>query len=165
MKDFQDRYSSMFRDATRDAESCPAAESLADLASGRVWLWQRRRLVEHISHCSDCAADYRVLTAARSGLVTALEGQAHSGEGVSDGWRWSGLTAVAALVMVALSVSILIQTDVSAPATENRVLFASEFELGPSNGNHPSGHDRLFTSDFGEAEGKGGKLFRDDFGG
>jgi len=170
MKIFQDRYSKMFRDATRgaghDASGCPPSASLAGLAGGRVWPWQRRRLVEHISHCSDCAADYRVLTAARSGLLTALEGQAHADKGISGGWRWhTGMAAMAALVVVALSVSMLIQTDVPTPATDNRVLFASEFEPGQAQANHQSDHDRLFTSDFGEAEGTGGKLFRDNFGG
>lgn len=170
MKDFQDRYSPMFRDATRaaahdDAGRCPPADSLADLAAGRAWPWQRRRLVEHLSHCSHCADDYRVLTTARGGLVTALEDQAHAGDGIAAGWLRPGLAAAAALVVVALSVSVMIQTDTPAPLTEDGVLFASEFERSPGRGARQPGQDRLFVSDFGESEGEGAQLFRDDFGG
>src|SRR6056297_1807302 len=86
MKDFQDRYSSMFRGTTRDAENCPPAEWLAALAAGRAWPWRRRHLAEHLSHCSHCADDYRVLTTARGGLVSALEGQGNAGQDVAAGW-------------------------------------------------------------------------------
>ena len=169
MKDFQDRYSPMFRDATRgatdDANRCPPADSLAALAAGRVWPWQRRKLVEHLSHCSDCADDYRVLTTARGGLVTALDKHGHAGEGLAAGWLRPGLAASAALVVVALSVSVLLQTDAPAPVAERGVLFASEFERGSRAAEHLPGQDRLFTSDFGESEGQSGRLFRDDFGG
>jgi hypothetical protein len=166
MKDFQDRYSPMFRDAMRDPGDCPPAESLADLAAGRTWPWQRRRLVEHLSHCSACSDDYRVLTTARGGLITALEEQGHAGEGLTAGRLRPGLVAAAALVVVALSVSVLVQTDAPAPLAENGVLFASEFERGPrAVERQPGQPDRLFTSDFGEPEGQGGRLFGDDFGG
>lgn len=165
MKDFQDQYSPMFRDATSGGEHCPSAESLVGLASGRVWPWQRRKLVRHLSHCSDCADDYRVLTTARGGLVTALEGQCHAGEGVTAGWLRPGLAAAAALVVVALSISVLVQTDAPAPVSEHGLVFASEFEQGPDRTESQSGHDRLFISDFGESAGEGAQLFRDDFGG
>lgn len=166
MKDFQDRYSPMFRDAMRDGVHCPPPESLADLAAGHVWPWRRRRLVEHLSHCSECADDYRVLSAARGGLITALEEQGHAREGLAAGRLRPGLMAAAALVVVALSVSVLVQTDAPAPLAENGVLFASEFERAPSGVERtPDRQERLFTSDFGEPEGRGGRLFRDDFGG
>lgn len=165
MKDFQDRHSTMFRDATRDAEHCPPADSLANLAAGRTWPWQRRRLVEHLAHCSDCADDYRVLTSARGGLVTALEGQAHSGDAVAAGWLRTGLIGAAALVVVALSVSVLVQTDAPTPASGHGVLFASEFERGPYTVQRQALPERLFTSDFGEPDGDGSQLFRDEFGG
>jgi len=164
MKDFQDRYSPMFRDATRGSEHCPPAESLAELAAGRLWPWQRRKLVEHLSHCSDCADDYRVLTAARGGLVTALEGHGHAGRGVAAGWLRPGLVAAAALV-VALSVSVLVQTGGSSPGADQGVLFASQFEPGPRQAARQPEQERLFTSDFGESQGQNAQLFRDDFGG
>lgn len=161
MKDFQDRYSPMFRAAARDPGHCPPAGSLAVLAAGRAWPWQRRRLVDHLSHCSDCADDYRVLTAARGGLVTALEDQVHAGEGFAAGWVRPGLAVAATMAVVALGVSVLVETD--AP-TERGMLFASEFEPGPRSTPSNAQPERLFTSDFGEPEGKGGPLFRDDFG-
>lgn len=169
MKDFQDRYSPMFRDATRDAthdaERCPPSESLADLAAGRTWPWQRRHLVEHLSNCRDCADDYRVLTAARGGLVTALEGQGHAGEGLAAGWLRPGLVAAAALVVVALSVSVMVQTGGPSPASDQRTQFASRFEPGLRQPDRQPDQDRLFSSDFGESGGEGAQLFSDDFGG
>lgn len=165
MKDFQDRYSPMFRDATGGDEQCPTSGALADLAAGRTWPWQRRRLVDHVSHCSDCADDYRVLTTARSGLVTTLEEQGHPGEVPSAGWLRPGLAAAAALVVLALSLSVLVQTDTPAPAAERGVLFASEFEPGPRQAERQPDRDRLFISDFGESEGEAARLFGDDFGG
>lgn len=165
MKAFQDRYSPMFRDATREAEYCPPSESLADLAAGRAWPWRRRRLVGHLARCSDCADDYRVLTAARGGLVTALEGQGHAGEGLAAGWLRPGLFAAAALVVVGLSVSVMIETDAPAPVVERGVLFASEFERGRSEPRRDARPEHLFTSDFGEPGGEGAQLFSDDFGG
>ena len=169
MKDFQDRYSPMFREATRgathDAERCPSPDSLAALAAGRAWPWQRRRLVEHLSVCSDCTGDYRVLATARAGLVTALEGQGHAGEGLAAGGLRPALFAAAALVVVALSVSVMVQTDAPAPVVERGVLFASEFEHGPRESRRHAQPEQLFTSDFGEPDGQGAQLFRDDFGG
>ena len=76
-----------------------------------------------------------------------------------------GLLAAAALVVVALSVSVLVQTDAPAPVSERGVLFASQFEQGPRRTEHQPGPERLFTSDFGEPEGQSAHLFRDDFGG
>ncbi len=164
MKDFQDRYSPMFRDATRGGAQCPPAELLADLAAGRVWPWQRRRLAEHLSNCSDCADDYRVLTTARGGLVTALDDtRAGNLAGSASAWLRPSLAA-AALVVVALSVSVLVQTSAPAPSAEHGVLFASHFEPSPYGTERKPEQDRLFTSDFGETEGEGTPLFHDDFG-
>lgn len=166
MKDFQDQYSPMFRDATRgDAGHCPSAGSLADLAAGRAWPWQRRRLVKHVAHCSDCADDYRVLTTARGGLITALDGQGHAGDGLMAGWLRSGLAA-AALVTVAVSVSLMVQTENPVPGTENGALFVSQFEPGARTPQQRLAEsDTLFASDFGESRGEDGPLFRDNFGG
>jgi len=165
MKNFQDRYSPIFRDSACTEDACPPAESLADLAAGNVWPWRRRRLVEHLSHCSHCADDYRVLTTARHGLLMALEGQGHADQGVAVGWLRPGLVATAALVVVALSVSILVQTGGPNPASDQGVLFASQFEPGSRHAERQPERDRLFTSDFGESGGEGAQLFRDDFGG
>ncbi|HMB39908.1 MAG TPA: hypothetical protein VKO85_12595 [Wenzhouxiangellaceae bacterium] len=151
----------MFRGTTRDAENCPPAEWLAALAAGRAWPWRRRHLAEHLSHCSHCADDYRVLTTARGGLVSALEGQGNAGQDVAAGWLRPGLVAAAALVVVALSVSVLVQTGGPSAASDPGVLFATQFEPGQRKADQ----DRLFTSDFGESEGEGAQLFRDNFGG
>lgn len=156
MKDFQDRYSPMFRVATRGEAQCPPAESIADLAAGRAWPWRRRRLVEHLSQCSDCADDYRTLTTARDGLVTALERHGHSGQGLAARWMRPGLAAAAALVVVALSVSVLVQTADRSPVVDSGVLFASEFERAPHQDERQPGEERLFASDFGEPDGDGG---------
>jgi len=168
MKKFQDRYSPMFRDATcgatHDAGHCPPAELLADLAAGRAWPWRRRRLVEHLSHCSHCADDYRVLTTARDGLVSALEDRCRDDEGVRPGWLSAGLASAAALVVVALSVSVLVTTDGPSRGPEQGVLFASQFEPVPRAVRSQSPSERVFTSDFGETEGSV-QLFRDDFDG
>lgn len=165
MKDFQDRYSTMFRDSASTQSTCPPAESLADLAAGRAWPWRRRRLVEHLSNCSHCADDYRVLTTARDGLRMALDGQDRADQGLAARWLRPGLAATAALVVVALSVSVLVQTGGPSPASDQGVLFASQFEPGPSQPDRQPAEDRLFTSDFGESDGEGAQLFRDDFGG
>lgn len=165
MKDFQNRTSPMFRKFTRDCADCPPAESLADLAAGRTWPWRRRRLVEHLSHCSDCTDDYRVLTTARGGLHAALDGYAQPAEGLATRWMRPGLVAAAAMVVVALSVSVLLQTGGSSPASDQGMLFASQFEPGPRQAQRQPEQERLFTSDFGEPASKGRQLFRDDFGG
>lgn len=164
MKDFQDRYSLMFRDAAGGAENCPRAGSLADLAAGRAWPWRRRRLIQHLSHCSDCVDDYRVLTMARDGLVTALERQAHAGEGpVAARWKRPGLAAAAVLAMVAISVSVLLESGSRSPVSEPGAMFAGE--PAPGRADLQPDQDRLFNSDFGEPEGRGAQLFSDDFGG
>ena len=168
MKDFQDRYSPMFRDATRgatdNADCCPPAELLAQLAAGRVWPWQRRKLVEHFSHCSDCADDFRVLTTARGGLLTALEGKGHAGKGLTIAWLRPGLAA-AALVAVTVSLSLLVQTEGPGPIGGSGELFVSQFEPGTRQAQRQPEQDRLFISNFDEPQDRNAPLFRDDFGG
>ena len=165
MKDFQNRYSQMFRDSTREPDQCPSAESLADLAAGRTWPWQRRRLVEHLGDCSHCADDYRVLTTARGGVLAALENHGYSGEGLAIQWMRPALVATAAMGVAALGIAVVLQTGGSNPASDHAVLFASQFEPSQRQAEHAPGHDRLFTSDFGEPDGESAQLFRDDFGG
>lgn len=165
MKNFQDRYSPIFRDSACTEDACPPAESLADLAAGNAWPWRRRRLVEHLSHCSHCADDYRVLTTARDGLLMALEGQSQADQGLAARWLRTGMAVTAALVVVALSAAVLVQTGGPSPVSDQGVLFASQFEPGTRQADRQPAPDRLFTSDFGEPDGEGSQLFRDDFGG
>lgn len=170
MKEFQNRYSAMFRrsNAVADdcAENCPPAGALSDLAAGRTWPWRRRGLVEHLSHCSACADDFRVLTNARGGLVTALETHAHDSAGAAPAWLRPGLAAAALAVFTALGVTVLVETGGPGPVAESGVIFASEFEpRHDRRRGHENTEEQLFTSDFGEHEGEGGRLFRDDFGG
>lgn len=161
MKDFQDRYSAVFRRATRKAGHCPSSEALARLAAGRAWPWQRRRLVDHLGRCSDCADDYRVLAAARGGLTGALEAHADSSPGDAPAWLRPGLAALALAGVTALGIAVLVETGDPSRASGQDMLFVSQFEPGSSQ----PVQDRLFSSDFGDAEGAGAPLFRDDFGG
>lgn len=166
MKDFQGRFSPMFRRAGTD-QSCPSASGLADLAADRAWPWQRRRLVDHLSHCSECADDYQVLTIARDGLLLAMEDHAQSRGGIGlVGWMRSGMVSAAAIAVLALGLSVLVHTGGPGPVDESGILFASEFEpQARRGGDSNSVPERLFSSDFGEPDGEGVQLFRDDFGG
>lgn len=170
MKEFQDRFSAMFHRSTASAgdcaDHCPPAGDLSDLAAGRTWPWRRRRLVEHLSHCSACADDFRVLTTARGGLVTALENHTRDSAGAAPAWLRPGLAAAALAVFTALGITVLVETGGPGPAAETGVTLASEFEPRHARQAQRAGTgERLFSSDFGESEGDGGRLFRDDFGG
>ena len=166
MKNFQDRYSTMFRRAEREADHCPPGESLARLAAGRAWPWQRRRLVDHLGRCSDCADDYRVLATARDGLTDALEsGQETRGTvGLSPVWLRSGFAAAALAGVAALGIIVLLETGGPGPWSASDTMAANGVDS--SRGEPGAGNDdRLFKSNFGEPEPTDGPLFRDDFGG
>lgn len=157
MKAFQDRYSTVFRRATWHADRCPPSEALARLAAGRAWPWQRRRLVDHLGRCSDCADDYRVLAAARGGLIGALEAHAGAAPGAAPAWLRPGLAAAALAGITALGIAVLVETDGPGPWAGPDML-ASHGAVSPAD-------DRVFKSDFGEPKPDEGPLFRDDFGG
>lgn len=165
MKAFQNKYSATFRRATPDNQACPPAESLARLAAGRVWPWQRRNLVDHLAHCSDCADDFHVLTVARPGLTAALETHTRDSAGLAPAWLRPGMAVAAVAVVATLAVTVLVETGGRSPVSEQGVLFASEFEPGPRPAGRTSDQDRVFTSDFGDSERRDARLFRDDFGG
>lgn len=156
----------MFRRTTRaSSEACPPAESLARFAAGRVWPWQRRNLVDHLTQCSDCADDFHVLTVARPRLTAALETHARDSTGPAPAWLRPGMAVAAVAVVATLAVTVLVETGGRNPVSEQGVLFASEFERAPRPAGRATDQDRLFTSDFGESESRGAQLFRDDFGG
>jgi len=166
MKDFQDRYSAMFRRAGREADPCPSGESLADLAAGRAWPWQRRRLADHLGRCSDCADDYRVLVMARDGLLDALGTPRESRDpaGLSPVWLRSGFAAAALAGVAALGIAVLLETGGPGPWNAEETMAANGVESSP--GEPGAGDDeRLFKSSFGEPAAVDGPLFRDDFGG
>lgn len=170
MDNIQDRYSTSYRRGNRpDGCACPPSGALADLAAGRAWPWQRRRLVEHLGSCNDCADDYRVLTRARGGLVGALEelGRAN-GNRTLPGLR-PALAAAALAAFVALGAAVLLESGAPGPVAEPGAIFAGEFESAQArraNVTSPS-DEVVFRSDFqGDfADGDGGRVFSDDFGG
>jgi len=166
MKDLQDRYSTMLRRASRRADQCPPGEALAALSAGRVWSWQRRRLIEHIGCCSDCADDYRVLTMARAGLIDALETHAGDVPDNVSNWLRPGLAAIALAGFTALAIAVLVGTGGPGAWSEPDMIAANGVES--RQGRHKAvapGEDRVFKSDFGEPSQVDGPLFRDDFGG
>jgi len=164
MKDFQNRYSAIFRRAVGRPGTCPPADALASLAAGRAWPWRRRRLAGHLSRCSRCADDYRVLVAARGGLIGALEAQAGGASGQAPGWLRTGLAAGALAGITALGIAMLVETGSPGPWSGPDTMAANGFES--SAGQPPAGaEDRVFNSDFGEPEPADAPLFRDNFGG
>ena len=166
MKNFQNRYSAMFRCAPRDVDDCPTAESLARFAAGRAWPWQRRRLTDHLGRCSDCADDYRVLAMARDGLTDALESgrETRGTVGLSPVWLRSGFAAAAVAGVAALGIIVLVETGGPGPWNPSDSMAANG--AASSRGEPGVGNDdRLFKSNFGEPEPTDGPLFRDDFGG
>ncbi|MFO7762707.1 MAG: hypothetical protein R6V61_03110 [Wenzhouxiangellaceae bacterium] len=162
MKDFQQRYSAVFRRAARKADHCPSGDSLAMLAAGRAWPWQRRRLVDHIGRCGDCADDYRVLAAARSGLLDALEAHAGPASGHAPAWLPSGLAAAALAGVTALGIAVLVETGAPDSWSVSDTVAISDAERSP--GGRGQSEDTLFKSDFGASEAADVPLFRDDFG-
>ena len=166
MKDFQDRYSAIFRQATRTADQCPPGNSLARLAAGRAWPWQRRRLADHLGRCSACADDYRVLLMARDGLTDALESgrETRGTVGLSPVWLRSGFAAAAMAGVAAVGIAVLLETGGPGPWNPSDTMAANGVE---SSSGEPGADDddRLFKSNFGEPEAVDGPLFRDDFGG
>ena len=166
MKNFQNRYSTVFRRAADKADHCPPGESLARLAAGRAWPWQRRRLADHLGRCSACADDYRVLLTARAGLTDALESgrETRGTVGLSRVWLRSGFAAAAMAGVAALGIIVLVETGGPGPLNAADSMAANGVES--SRGEPGAGqNDRLFKSNFGEPESTDGPLFRDDFGG
>jgi hypothetical protein len=147
-----DRLKQLYRQRSA-ASTCPAPGSLSDLAAGRAWPWQRRRLVRHLADCSACADDYRTLLAARPGLSTALAGFEPERVGPA-GWLRPSRALAAAVGALALGVVLVGQwDDDAAPAPQSGELFASEFEPAAPAGDAAPSADRLFRSDFDSRRG------------
>ena len=164
MNNSQDRYSAMFRRATRDGDDCPTAESLVSLAAGRAWPWERRRLTDHLGRCSACADDYRAVATARDGLIGVLEAHAGVSSRGAAAWLRSGVTAAALAGVAALGIAVLVET--AGPGLWSDADRLASHEAAAGHGRHRSqAEDRLFKSNFGEPEAVDGPLFRDDFGG
>ena len=153
------RLADRYRAHHADGRACPESRSLARLAEGRAWPWQRRRLTDHLAGCAHCAGEYRTLLAARDGLRDAL-GVTPRGDG-GPGWLSGLAPAGAAAFAIAAVCAVLVfhegpgtRPDPS-PATDT--IFASSFgpdraPVDPEGAAHrdPAG-DVLFRSDFDRA--------------
>ena len=145
MKDNRtDNLGPLYRRMTGSSECLPA-DALVDVAAGRAWPWQRRRVVAHLAECPHCADDYRAVRGVRDDMLGALDELAPaSRRGLPPVWGGAAFAAAAALVAV-LGVSVLIDRDTAGPAADEPVLFAAEFE--PAEPRHAAG-ETLFSSDF-----------------
>lgn len=148
-----------YRRNVRPPDACPESADLAELAGGRPWPWQRRRLVNHLASCPHCASDFQTLLAMRGGLHDAL-GAPRPGERSRVGWLAAfGTAGACAAVLVA--VLLLPQgMERNAPvSTESDLLFASDF----APGTRQRADETLFSGDF---DGPGSDhLFESNFGG
>lgn len=118
-----------------EARDCPDSESMARVAAGEAWPWQRRRVAAHVSKCSHCAAEYRTLLAARDGLRDAL-GLAPHASSAGNWLRGPAVAGVAAVAVVAIVASIAV-TESPEPLDPSSTRVAS------------SGTETIFSSSFG----------------
>lgn len=130
---------------TAESGTCPPAEMLTEVAAGRAWPWQRRRLVNHLAQCPCCADDYRAVRNVRDDMLATLDDVADTPRrGLSPIWGGAAFAAAAALV-VALGVAVLVDHDTVSPSADDTLLFAAEFE--PADTRHDPA-ETLFRSDF-----------------
>jgi len=151
----------IYQATTQDRRCCPESGSLARLAAGQAWPWQRRRLAAHLAGCAHCADEYRTLLAARDGLRDAL-GLTPGGATAGDRLPRLVPAGVAAVAVAALSAALVFNTDPENrphPAPAADTIFASNFDPKPApvdpegaGRRDPSG-DVLFRSDFDETSG------------
>ena len=147
------------------AGDCPSAEQLSALATGRLWPWQRRRLVAHLGRCSSCAADFQILARLRHSLESALEGPRSATSSRRPVPTFvSGLAGAAAFAVMALGVVAWIDHSPNGPGAtaETDVIFANRFE--PAADAAERRDDTLFKSDFGGPNAEP-RVFVDSFGG
>jgi len=134
---------------------CPDSSMLARLADGRIWPWQRRRLVAHLGRCTACADDYQVVSRARAGLTDALAGF----ETPTTSLR-PALIGLATAGLVALAVVLVAPPE--RPVFDHGMASHS----GSVERADPSPEaDVLFSSNFDHAPAESRALFRDDFDG
>ncbi|MDT8410403.1 MAG: hypothetical protein RQ741_12435 [Wenzhouxiangellaceae bacterium] len=134
--------------------NCPASTRLSDLSEGRLWSWQRRALLAHLSTCSHCADDYRSLLSAREGLQQALMGvAAPRGHGIGSWLTGAGTAAAAVALLAVVVLSPETQAPPSTPVADNGhgVIFSSDFDAGREPGDSENASDDLlFSSNFGD---------------
>jgi hypothetical protein len=166
MSEHDTKLSRLYRRTRQSADHCPDSAALADLAGGRVWPWQRRKLLGHLSTCSHCAAEMRSLLAIQGGLHDAL-GVARPSMLGRPGWMAAFGTAGACAAALAVILLLPGHDRVDAPTAPGKdLLFASTFAEGAAGTTndtlfrgdfdgdfHDNGPDRLFASDFGEPLG------------
>lgn len=153
MNEFQQKVSEMYRATPVDDRDCPPSEQLARWLEGRLWPWQRRALLEHVSTCSDCADAVQLVLHAEDGLCETLGVRR---AGATPAWRpVLGFGAAASTALLAAWL-LLPMSPVPAPDMHSNAgdaLFASNFDdvtAGRTPGPAPrkTGQDILFQSDF-----------------
>lgn len=171
MTDTDKQIQSSWRRARLTDGPCPPSARIAALAVGRVWPWQRRRLVDHLATCPACAADYRVLDTARDGLQSALQ----SHEAAPRAGAAFGRFGFAAAALVAVVVGgFLLSNDPGTIRTPGQpgagtatpdAIFSSAFEPGERPASNTEGDsDTLFRSDFSPPRERRKGTFSDGFG-
>lgn len=157
---------------TAPADSpCPSSKRLAALASGQIWPWQRRSLVDHLAGCPACAADYRVLDAARDGLQSALRSHL-PGRRAGPAFGRFGFAAVALVAVVAGGLLFSTHSDlVRSPGQASDAgaapdaIFSSAFEPAERPAaNARNDSDTLFHSNFSAPQNQRDGTFSDGFG-
>ncbi len=172
MSELDPRWRPLYRRHTAAPDACPTGERLAGLAAGRIWPWQRRRLVAHLTACTDCADDVRVLLDARAGLEAAFAAHHAALKPAAESrparpWqpllRPLPLAATAAAAAVALAVVFLPRPDpqTSRQLAGDDLILANDFEISIARNEDPL----LFQSSFDGAPDPEPALFKDNFGG
>jgi len=163
------------------ATACPDSCSLVRLAENRLWWPARKRLLQHLTECSACADDYRVMRQAALDMRSALFIPAASGNR-APGWLPS-LTAVftaqrpmrpvmlAASVLLAVS-ALMLMTSASRQHSDDDAMLADRAAQSMPFAAVSAADDVLFRSDFDSSQVAGQRggsaqqeVFSDGFGG
>lgn len=163
------------------AKTCPDSGSLVRLADNRLWWPARKRLLRHLSECSACADDYRVMRQAALDMRSVLSTAATSGNR-APGWLPS-LTAVftaqrpmrqvmlAASMLLAVS-ALMLMTSLSRQHSNDDAMLADRTAQSMPIAAVSAADDVLFRSDFDSsqvADQRNGsaqqEVFADSFGG
>lgn len=168
-------------DGCDTAAACPDSGSLVRLAENRLWWPTRKRLLQHLTECSTCADDYRVMRQAALDMRNALTRSAASGNRV-PGWL-PPLTAVlsaqrpmrpvmlAASMLLAVS-ALMLMTSVSRQHSDDDAMLAERTAQSMPIAAVSATDDVLFRSDFDSSqishqrnESVQQEVFADSFGG
>lgn len=168
-------------DSCNLAAACPDSGSLVRLAENRLWWPARKRLLQHLTECSACTDDYRVMRQAALDMRNALTTSAAS-DNRESGWLPS-LTAVftaqgamrpvmlAASMLLAVS-ALMLMTSVSRQHSNDDAMLADRTAQSMPIAAVSAADDVLFRSDFDSsqvADQRRGsaqqEVFADSFGG